>query len=266
MLGSPGHRIFIGGRGLGCHQTPWRAHGALPTSILTRGPQGSSVRQRAGRSHPRLPCRASQRSGPPSSSPPPFSCWGLEAPRSQLPGFILPRAMFLGGADGQGPWPRGRGPATTQALLRGGRDRHLWLDQAARSLGPPRLLDTSMKLLVAGRHSPAVLTLVTCPAQDEDPVWIFGKVSQWPGPEQSLKTWAWPIYQMPPFLRQEVAPRAVVFVFWFFFFFQLFLGSWFGNSAGLRATGSGPSPPGLLGQKTDTAFPEGTLTFNVRGL
>lgn len=68
-------------------------------------------------------------------------------------------------------------------------------------------------------HSPAVLTLVTCPAQDKDPVWIFGKVSQWPGPEQSLKTWEWPIYQMPPFLRQEVAPRAVVFVFLGFFFF-----------------------------------------------
>lgn len=49
---------------------------------------------------------------------------------------------------------------------------------------------------------------------------------------------------------------------WFFIFlFQLFLGSWFGNSQGLLVTRSGPSPARLLGEKTDTAFPEGTLTL-----
>jgi hypothetical protein len=84
---------------------------------------------------------------------------------------------------------------------------------------------------------------------------------QGPGPSSvkpSLKNWEWTIYQRPPFLQQEVAPRVVVFII----FFQLFLGSWFGNSKGLQVTRSGPSPL-LLGEKTDAAFPEDTLTLNV---
>lgn len=38
----------------------------------------------------------------------------------------------------------------------------------------------------------------------------------WPEAEHPLKTWEWTIYQMPPFLWQEVAPSTVV-LFCFFF-------------------------------------------------
>lgn len=66
-----------------------------------------------------------------------------------------------------------------------------------------------------------------------DQVLALFSAPKWLGQRQAtehpLKNWEWTIYQMPPFLWQEVAPSTVVF----FFFFQLFLGSWFGNSKGL---------------------------------
>ena len=44
---------------------------------------------------------------------------------------------------------------------------------------------------------------------------------EWPGQrraaEHPLKNWEWTIYQMPPFLWQEVAPSTVVLFFFFFF-------------------------------------------------
>lgn len=47
---------------------------------------------------------------------------------------------------------------------------------------------------------------------------------------------------------------------------QPFLGSWFGNCKGLRITGPGSPLPSLLGEETNAAFQEGTLTLNVHDL
>lgn len=57
-------------------------------------------------------------------------------------------------------------------------------------------------------------------ARDTDQVSALLYVPAWPGPRQAaehpLRNWEWTIYQMPPFLWQEVAPSTVVFMFYFF--------------------------------------------------
>lgn len=81
--------------------------------------------------------------------------------------------------------------------------------------------------------------------------------------EHPLKRWEWTIYQVPPFLWQEVAPSTVVFSptplnsFW---------ARGLERAKGCELQDPGPTHSRLLGEKMGTAFPESILTLKVHGL